>query len=88
MSERTRSATSKNKKTKRKSARRITDYKQVYDRSSLIRYMKYLYVSKLKDDKTFKKFMKRLGENMKFMSGPDYEKIRAEKSNNYKSLVK
>ena len=41
-------------------------------------------LSKLKDDKTFKKFMKRLGENMKFMSGPDYEKIRAEKSNNYK----
>jgi hypothetical protein len=32
--------------------------------------------------------MKRLGENMKFMSGPDYEKIRAEKSDNYKSLVK
>ena len=25
-------------------------------------------LSKLKDDKTFKKFMKRLGENMKFMS--------------------
>ena len=25
---------------------------------------------------------------MKFMSGPDYEKIRAEKSDNYKSLVK
>ena len=45
-------------------------------------------LSKLKDDKTFKKFMKILWENMKFMSGPDYEKIRAEKSNNYKSLVK
>ena len=45
-------------------------------------------LSKLKDDKTFKKFMKRLGENMKFMSGPDYENSRAEKSDNYKSLVK
>ena len=25
---------------------------------------------------------------MEFMNGPDYEKIRLEKSNNYKSLVK
>ena len=44
-------------------------------------------LAKLKSDKTFKKFMGRLGENMEFMNGPDYEKIRAEKSNNYKSLV-
>ena len=45
-------------------------------------------LAKLKGDKTFKKFMGRLGENMEFMNGPDYEKIRSEKSNNYKSLVK
>ena len=41
-----------------------------------------------KGDKTFKKFMGRLGENMEFMNGPDYEKVRAEKSKNYKNLVK
>ena len=29
----------------------ITDYEQVHNRSSLIRYIKHLYVSKLKDDK-------------------------------------
>ena len=36
-------------------------------------------LAKLKGDKTFKKFMGRLGENMEFMNGPDYEKVRAEK---------
>jgi len=43
----------KTKKTNRMSSTntQITDDKQVYDRSSLIRYMKYLYVSKMKDDK-------------------------------------
>ena len=45
-------------------------------------------LAKLKGDKTFKKFMGRLGENMEFMNGPDYEKVRAEKSKNYKNLVK
>ena len=45
-------------------------------------------LGKFKGDKTFKKFMGRLGENMEFMNGPDYEKVRAEKSKNYKNLVK
>ena len=45
-------------------------------------------LSKLKDDKTFKKFMKRLGENTAYMNGPEYEKVRADKSEKYKDLVK
>ena len=57
------------------------------DKGYLDSKKKYQYLLK-SGDKTFKKFMGRLGENMEFMNGPDYEKIRAEKSNNYKSLVK
>jgi tripartite-type tricarboxylate transporter receptor subunit TctC len=43
---------------------------------------------KLKDDKTFKNLMKRLGENTAYMNGPDYEKVRVENSEKYKDLVK
>ena len=32
--------------------------------------------------------MKRLGENTAYMNGPEYEKVRADKSEKYKDLVK
>jgi tripartite-type tricarboxylate transporter receptor subunit TctC len=39
-------------------------------------------------DKTFKNLMKRLGENLKYVNGPEYEKIRAKQSAEYGALVK
>ena len=42
---------------------------------------------KLYDDKTFKKFMTRIGENMEYMDGPDYEKLRIIQHKQYKELV-
>ena len=42
---------------------------------------------KLQKDKTYKRLMKRIGENMGFMNGPDYEKLRPAQSDNYKKLV-
>ncbi|MDF1592454.1 MAG: tripartite tricarboxylate transporter substrate binding protein [Desulfobacterales bacterium] len=43
---------------------------------------------KLYQDKTFLSLMKNLGENIEFMDGPDYEKVRAEQKEEYTSLVK
>lgn len=44
--------------------------------------------AKLNSDKTYKKLMKRIGENMEFLDGPDYEKIRAANQKEYGILVK
>lgn len=43
---------------------------------------------KLNDDKTYKRMMGRLGENIDYLSGDDYDKMRAEQKEAYKSLVK
>lgn len=43
---------------------------------------------KMYEDKTFLALMKNLGENIEFMDGPDYEKVRAEQKEEYTSLVK
>lgn len=43
---------------------------------------------KLYKDKTFKKLMKRIGENTEFMDGPEYDKVRVEQSKEYGKLVK
>jgi tripartite-type tricarboxylate transporter receptor subunit TctC len=43
---------------------------------------------KLNGDKTYKKLMKRIGENMEFMDGPQYEKVRRQQQEAYKELVR
>jgi len=43
---------------------------------------------KLYGDKTFKRLMARLGENLEYMDGPDYEKVRAAQKEEYSELVK
>ncbi len=42
---------------------------------------------KMQDDKTYKKLIEAIGENLNFIKGPDYEKLRAEQSAAYKELV-
>ncbi|MCL4800947.1 MAG: tripartite tricarboxylate transporter substrate binding protein [Burkholderiales bacterium] len=42
---------------------------------------------KLNKDKTYLSLMKQLGENTELMSGPDYEKLRAQQKEAYKKLV-
>ena len=44
--------------------------------------------SKLYKDKTFLNLMNSLGENIEFMDGPEYEKVRAEQKEEYTKLVK
>lgn len=44
--------------------------------------------SAMQKDKTYKKMMKRLGENTELMMGGDYESVRMEQSKNYEMLVK
>ena len=44
--------------------------------------------AKLNSDKTYKKLMKRIGENMEFMDGPDYDKVRPKNQAEYRKLVK
>jgi len=44
--------------------------------------------AKLYTDKTFKRLIKALNENMAFMDGADYEKVRIKQSGKYKALVK
>ncbi len=41
----------------------------------------------LNDDKTYQRMMSRMGENIDYMSGTDYDKARAEQAVSYKSLV-
>jgi tripartite-type tricarboxylate transporter receptor subunit TctC len=41
----------------------------------------------LKADKTFGSLMKRLGEDINVMDGPEYEKVRMKQSEEYKALV-
>jgi tripartite-type tricarboxylate transporter receptor subunit TctC len=43
---------------------------------------------KLYKDKTFTRLIGRLGENLEFMDGPDYEKVRAKQKEEYTELVK
>ena len=43
---------------------------------------------KLNDDKTYVRMMGRLGENIDYMSGDDYDQMRAEQKEAYKDLVK
>jgi tripartite-type tricarboxylate transporter receptor subunit TctC len=45
-------------------------------------------IAKLKKNKTYKKMMKKLGENTAYMGGEDYEKIRAKQKKRYGNLVK
>lgn len=42
---------------------------------------------KLYQDKTFQNLMGKLGENMEYTDGPDYEKVRVEQREMYKKLV-
>lgn len=44
--------------------------------------------AKLNSDKTYKRLMKRIGENMEFMDGPEYDKIRPVQIGEYRKLVK
>jgi len=39
-------------------------------------------------DKTFQRLMAKLGENMEYMDGPDYEKVRATQKKEYQELYK
>jgi len=41
----------------------------------------------LNDDKTYQRMMSRMGENIDYMSGEDYDKMRAEQKDAYKTLV-
>ncbi len=43
---------------------------------------------KLYEDKTFKRLIKQLGENMNYMNGSDYEKVRMRQTEEYAALVK
>jgi tripartite-type tricarboxylate transporter receptor subunit TctC len=43
--------------------------------------------AKLNSDKTYQNLMKRIDENTAYMSGPEYEKVRAEQKAEYKKLV-
>jgi len=42
----------------------------------------------LNDDKTYQRMMGRMGENIDYMSGTDYDKMRADQKEAYESLVK
>jgi tripartite-type tricarboxylate transporter receptor subunit TctC len=44
--------------------------------------------AKLNSDKTYKKLMIRIGENMEFMDGPEYDKVRSKQQAEYRILVK
>jgi len=44
--------------------------------------------AKLYKDKTFTRLIKRLGENLNMMDGPDYEKVRMMQTDEYAVLVK
>ncbi len=44
--------------------------------------------AKLNGDKTYKKLMQRIGENIEYMDGPDYDKLRPVNQGAYRELVK
>jgi tripartite-type tricarboxylate transporter receptor subunit TctC len=44
--------------------------------------------AKLNGDKTYQRLMKRIGENMEFMDGPEYDKVRPKNQEEYRMLVK
>jgi tripartite-type tricarboxylate transporter receptor subunit TctC len=43
---------------------------------------------KLNKDKSFRKFMARVGENIEYIDGPDYEKLRLQQRKEYGELIK
>ena len=43
---------------------------------------------KLQSDKTYKKLIKAIGENLNFINGPEYDKLRPGQSDTYKKLIK
>ncbi len=42
----------------------------------------------MQEDKTYKRLIKAIGENLNFVNGPDYEKLRPEQKETYAELVK
>jgi tripartite-type tricarboxylate transporter receptor subunit TctC len=44
--------------------------------------------AKLNSDKTYQRLMARIGENMEYMDGPEYDKIRPMQMDEYRKLVK
>ena len=44
--------------------------------------------AKLNSDKNYQRLMKRIGENMEFLDGPDYDKLRPKNQDEYRKLVK
>ena len=44
--------------------------------------------AKLNSDKTYQRLMKRIGENMEYMDGPEYDKLRPKNQEEYRKLVK
>ncbi len=42
---------------------------------------------KLYEDRTFQRLMAKLGENMEYMDGPDYEKVRQQQKKEYAELI-
>lgn len=42
---------------------------------------------KLQGDKTYKRLIKAIGENLNFINGPDYDKLRQGQSDTYKALI-
>jgi tripartite-type tricarboxylate transporter receptor subunit TctC len=44
--------------------------------------------AKLNSDKTYQRLMARIGENMEYLDGPEYDKIRPMQVDEYRKLVK
>jgi tripartite-type tricarboxylate transporter receptor subunit TctC len=42
---------------------------------------------KLQDDKTYQRLIKAIGENLNFINGPDYEKLRPQQKETYRELI-
>lgn len=42
---------------------------------------------KLQDDKTYQRLIKAIGENLNFINGPDYEKLRPQQRETYRELI-
>jgi tripartite-type tricarboxylate transporter receptor subunit TctC len=45
-------------------------------------------IAALQKDKTYKSLIKAIGENMAYVDGPEYEKLRPQQSEQYRELVK
>lgn len=42
----------------------------------------------MQEDKTYKRLIKAIGENLNFINGPEYEKLRPEQNKTFGELVK